>query len=547
MATSQEKPEAKAHAAVPFSYAQAAKGLTSSGASTTSRVTSGSITPAKDSHTLPPLTSEIPAGTSWAEDTEKDIMEKESRSSTTTAVDGPSSPRIRSPITQASTFLSNGVTGPSSPEFGASSESTLAREDDEKSNPTSLSEAAWEHTSVADGSGSSTVKPAESIIGSPIKGKKKNGSSKRGEKGENKKSSGKDAETKIWPALQEAPIPSVNIWAMRAQEAKTKPVAKSTPTLQPPTTAEPESSSKASHSKPNEAQPQTKTVAKGESESKNAERPAGRTNGEDSSSQRREPRGGVKGSEKPDRAPKVAPPPARDPSSWPTPDIVKDEDFKKSHDKPEKGEKEQDDSAVAPAHKAKKPAWTALEFTPSVNFKTPLPGSSTRKGGAGRGGRGGGREQGGRGGASGNGEKGNGSQSSPTNGESTRRTRPDGGARNTSPAKAKRAASNEPSSRKDTRSVNGVKETPSKDVGLGLDGHAPKALNTDEESKQSGNAQHNTFPRTNNPSKPKQSRRADLPFVNGEKRKEGDVGNNDAEGAAPSTRGASIPGQGEGE
>jgi la-related protein 1 len=519
--------------AVPFSYAQAAKGLTSTGVSaTSSKSPSGNITPAKDASLSSPLTSDMPTSTSWADDAETEP--KDSHSSATTAVDAQSSPRVRSPITHSSAFASNGVAGPPSPDCGASSTSTLGREDDTSSIPISSSESTWENKSQ-----SSTLaeKQLEFPEHEPARSKKKNGSKKTD------KTADKDEKDKTWfKPLLEAPIPQVNIWAVRAQEAKSKVVTK-------PNAASQNASAgiETGLQKPAEAAAVTKTkastegapVLNGDSEPKSTERTNIRNQGDEKSS-RRETRGNAKASDKAERNQKASPLLSRDESSWPTPDTIKEDD-KKPPPQPEKAEKDRGDSTSAAA--PKKNAWVAVPFTPTVVFNTPLPSSNPRRGGrAARGAR----EPGGRGGSSapaGNGEKG---AASHANGEGSRRGRPDPAVRNASPTKTKRSTSHEPAPRKESRLANGVKDASSKDVTAGSDAHTSKAVGPEDELRQHATFQHNTFPRQNNPLKPRQNRRTDLPLPNGEKRRDSENGSKDSEAVPPSPQ-ASIPNQGDGE
>ena len=84
------------------------------------------------------------------------------------------------------------------------------------------------------------------------------------------------------------------------------------------------------------------------------------------------------------------PPPPGDAISWPTPDVAKEGEKKRTQERDEKGEKEK-----TPASKPHgKEKWVPVPFVPSAVFNTPLP--LNRRGG--RGGRGGGREPNGRGG-----------------------------------------------------------------------------------------------------------------------------------------------------
>ena len=79
------------------------------------------------------------------------------------------------------------------------------------------------------------------------------------------------------------------------------------------------------------------------------------------------------------------PPPPNDALSWPTPNLAKEEEKKKSQDKGEKGEKEK-----TPSRPHGKEKWEKVDYVPTAVFNTPLP--TPRRGGrlGGRGGRDGG-------------------------------------------------------------------------------------------------------------------------------------------------------------
>jgi hypothetical protein len=89
-----------------------------------------------------------------------------------------------------------------------------------------------------------------------------------------------------------------------------------------------------------------------------------------------------------------------------------------------------------------------------------------------------------------------------------------------------------------------VKDVLPKDMSATSDAQASKTLAPEEEPRQQ--TQHHTFPRQTNTSKPRQTRRTDLPLLNGEKRKENEIGSKENE-PQPTNRRTSVPNQGDGE
>ncbi|RII08263.1 hypothetical protein CUC08_Gglean007672 [Alternaria sp. MG1] len=323
-----------------FSYAQAAKGVSTP--ATTSKSASGSATPAKEGNSA--SGQEATASPSnWAED-----VESESR---------PAQP-AKAQEAQPEQTVPNAVktsqpvdaSNESSPDLASSTSSTVTKDDDVSSIPNASSESTtWDNKSQASTSVDKSVEPVE-------------------------KTSDKVKKAKNVPAkpLQEAPVPTVNPWKIRADSIKSQ-VQKVAPSTTP----------NGVQTKKGDATSQEKI-----------------TNGESRSKGRKEFRGdvdvrnGAKGkfSEKDVKAAPssgaLPPPPDRDQESWPTPETVIDEDRKKAQEK-EKTEQKPKDGASTSKHE-----WVKIPYTPTVVFNTPLPNAA----GARRGGR-----PGGRGGAPSNG------------------------------------------------------------------------------------------------------------------------------------------------
>lgn len=506
MASNHQKPSLgdSSTPAVPFSYAQAAKGIASSHVSAqSSRVASGAITPvtpAKENVALPTLKSELAPGASWADDVETSTKEKEkeSHSSATTVVDPQQSPKSTSPMIHAARSQSNGTVSPPSPDFGSASTSTLAREDDAVSVPVSSIDAAWENKSQ----------------GSNVPEKRQMSSDRAPSKGRGKgrgKKSDKSEEPETWsqPALplHEAPLPTRNPW-------KIMPVVpKSTTTLARSSTAPLESSKEApapATSNADALKPERKpsNIATANSDST---RITSRKEGETRSNQRREPRAGTKIAEKSavnPQATQITSPPM-DQESWPTPDTVAE----RVQDKTEKTQNLQAEAGPAPPKG--KNAWAKVDFIPTVVFNTPLP-STARRGG--RGGSRGGRESNGRQpGAPGDKAIGT-SQSTTTIGESTAHGRTENSLRSSSPSKGKQ----------ETATKRDLPQRTLKEV-RSVDGNVPTELRshkTEESLKTNGISQEQ---RNGNSTRPKTTRRTDAPLTNGEKLKEGETGGNETE------------------
>ncbi|KAF2855982.1 hypothetical protein T440DRAFT_513081 [Plenodomus tracheiphilus IPT5] len=378
-----------------FSYAQAAKGVAAP--PSTSKSLSSSATSAKDAATASTHDAKASAR-SWAED-----VETESRP------DQPTQPREARSQSSGSNVArvsrSVDTSSVSSPDLGASSSSTITKDDDVSSIPNTSSESTWDNKSQAS---TSVEKPAEPAEKTSEKAKK-----------------GKNA---IAKPLQEAPPPAVNIWKMRADEQKAKVK------VNPTTATNGVHAPTASSTKRNDSSAQDKV---------GVDRSRVR---DDTNSSRKDVRGdtdarrGVKGrvSEKDAKA-SLPPPPNRDQESWPTPDIAIDEDRKKAQEKGEKPEKDRRDGAPSGKHE-----WVKVPYTPSVVFNTPLPNAANARRGGRPGGRGGaqngGRSTGPLTNGAGHTEKEGSESDSAPNGEQAKRERHEGAAPHDVSPKAKRNA-----------------------------------------------------------------------------------------------------------
>ncbi|QDS74489.1 hypothetical protein FKW77_006919 [Venturia effusa] len=507
--------------AIPFSYAQAAKGIPSSHASAqSSRVASGAITPvtqAKDSSS-PALKSELAPGANWADDVESSSKEKEkeSHSSATTVVDPQQSPKSASPVIQAAQSQPNGAVSPPSPYFGSASTSTLAREDDAASGPVSSTDTAWESKSQE-----SSVPEKRQISSdrAPSKG--------RG-KGRGKKSDKSDeAETWSQPALplHEAPLPTRNPWKIMPVVPKAAPMLARSSTVPMESSKEtPVPGSTDTDASKSERNKSVSTTTTGNDGTRTNSNP--RKEGEARVNPRREPRAGTKTTEKStvdSQVSSITSPPI-DQDSWPTPDTVAE----RVHDKTEKSQNIQAEAVPAPAPKGKS-AWAKVDFTPTVVFNTPLP-SASRRGG--RGGSRGGRESAGRQPGTAGDKASTNPQSTMATGENASRGRSSTSPRSSSPAKGKRASSTETAVKREVppRTLREVRPV---DANVSAESRAHKP---EEGSKANGISQEQ---RNGNSSRVKTTRRIDPPLTNGEKSKEGEEAGKDSESIVASRR-ASI-------
>lgn len=505
--------------AIPFSYAQAAKGIASSHASAqSSRVPSEAITPvtpAKEISVIPALKSELAPGANWADDVETSTKEreKESHSSATTVVDPQQSPKSTSPMIHAAHSQLNGTVSPPSPDFGSGSTSTLAREDDAVSVPVSSIDAAWENKSQ----------------GSNVQEKRQVSSDRAPSKGRGKgrgKKSDKSEEPETWsqPALplHEAPLPTRNPWKIMPVVPKPAPMLARSSTA--PLDSSKEAPAQGTTNLDTLKHERNKSVSVATTNSDSARTTSdSRKEGEARSNQRREPRAGTKIAEKStvDSQTILISSPPMDEESWPTPDTVAE----RAQDKTEKSQNSQTEAAPAPPKG--KNAWAKVDFTPTVVFNTPLP-STARRGGRGGGSRGG-RESNGRQ---------PGDKAAPTSqptmatGESASHGRPETSPRSSSPSKGKHLSNTETPAKRDLpqRTLKEVRP---------VDGNMPaesRSHKSEETFKTNGISQDQ---RNGNSTRSKTTRRIDASITNGEKLKEGETGGKETESIVTSRR-ASI-------
>lgn len=474
-------------ASVPFSYAQAAKGISATPGSSASKASSsGAVTPAKDSQSASTSTAAV---MSWAEDAEGNDPHSQKI---------PSSSDARTQSTKPSETPSElTATALSSPEMGASTASTVTKDDDVSSIPNTSSDSTWENKSQA----STSVDKSTEL------------SEKSSQKGKGKKRDQAPAKP-----LQEAPLPAVNIWQQRAElrQKPAKPVAAVTP------------SNGVSNGAPTlkQAKDAENTDAKGrvssnDTKSRGAEEDRVNSARQEARSEVDSDKGKktsrVRSHEKEarDASSAFSPPLDRDQESWPTMDAAIDEDRKKAQEKSEKSDKERKETTGGkPGGKGQ---WVKVPFVPSVNFNTPLPSTGARRGG--RNTARGGAQNGGRAAFSTGGpEKDTSTPSATANGDQSRRGRSDAPIRESSP-KGKRTGSAASLTAKDKPAqVNGEKL--SKSAQADVDSQSKEnGVSTESPNAVNGPNQHSTFPRqyTNRPSK---GRRTEWP--GSDRRKEAD-------------------------
>lgn len=472
-------------AASTFSYAQAAKGMSTPVLQ--SKPTSGAATPAKDitSTAANASTGSVP---SWADDSESETQSDQP----TTVRESQPEESTSTPAQPAHSIEGSSI---SSPDLGASSASTVTKDDDVSSLPNASSESTWDNKSQASTSVDKSAEPVE--------------------KTSEKVKKGKNAVVK---PLQEAPLPAVNIWKKRADELKSKTQKPSPSSLQ-------------------NGMPQGNSVRKSDSDAKgqsvtSAGRPKSRDE-ERNSHARREARGDAEfkrdGRTKPfDKDARQAasaqpPPPKRDQESWPTPETVINEDRKKAQEKGEKVEKEQKESVPTGNHG--KHEWVKVPYTPSVVFSTPLPNAANSRRGGRPGGRGGSQPGGrpttyGANGASQSEKDGSASSVNP-NGDHIKREHTEGAAPQDASPKSKRTGSTGSPTSKDGVPAT-IADKPSKANG-------PHTLETDYRPRTASSApdsthppsQSSTFPRQY-PNRPNKPRRGDMSFAS-ERRRDGEV------------------------
>ncbi|KAF2869705.1 hypothetical protein BDV95DRAFT_608547 [Massariosphaeria phaeospora] len=497
MATPARRTGNETAAPVPFSYAQAARGKPSATASPAPprKPSSGSATSAKDSNAAP-STPHVLSVASWADDAE--AQDSSADGASTVRVE----PRAASPVSkEAESVQPPATSAVSSPDLGASSSSTVTKDDDVASLPNGSSESTWENKSQASTSVDKSAEPTENLGDMP---------------------KGKEIERASSKSLQEAPIPAMNFWKQRAEEAKLKATHKGSAPKPASAVSTPQTTNGVPQGPPGAAAKKTKGTDMPDVKDKPSTDSRVKPREEEKSTQLRrdtKPELDLDKSKKGTKArfqekePRVAPtvlplPPDRDQESWPTPETAVDEDRKKAQ---EKGEKERKESMSAAPHG--KQEWKKVPINPTVIFNTPLPtAASSRRGG--RGGGRGGAQNGGRNGGLSPSDKDGSSPTNASNNDQPRRARPDGTmARDASPVKSKQtAASGSPPLNEKMPVTNGEKSSKIMGQSEVESQHKGPSITTETTP---GSQIPNSYPRQYAQNRPSKGRR-------GEGRKDGD-------------------------
>lgn len=506
---------------VPFSYAQAAKGLSSSAGKSGAQPTksnSGSVTPSKEPSMTP---ASLSSGNSAAGDVEQSVAGQAGVVQPSSNPEQPSPQPVEQPPFE-----------PEPPQMHALQTVELTQQSDVSAKPTQVN-----------GDGSPTVHNIPSLeSGWDEKSEASTAVEKSHEHAEERPESGKkedlEKEAASQQNLQEAPVPTVNVWKQRAQELKAKaamqmPPQKSAvkPSVAPSMDSPSKGDEKSSPNAKTDMRRKANSVPTLPVESEaffnlNKDRRRGmeqdvkgpefgKTNQPRRSSKfpaenegdQHQRSGRQTSTSKPfekEEKPKpiTAPPVVRDDESWPTPDTAQDEEKRRAQEKGEKAEKEKGGQTSRPHGRNE---WKPVPYTPSVIFNTPLPTGNPRRGG--RGGGRGGRDSG-RGGTPGmNGSAGGENTSpdlrTPSGGDQGRRGRSDG--RAPSPARTKRAASAGSVAWKESRTSGAGEDRTGKD-------HPPG--DSESQSFRSGarddiGSGYNSFPRHFQPGRQKPYRKQD--------------------------------------
>ncbi|KAH7095507.1 hypothetical protein FB567DRAFT_31621 [Paraphoma chrysanthemicola] len=456
-------------AASTFSYAQAAKGMSTP--TTTSKPVSGTATPAKDP-AAPTSNGSVTSAPSWAEDAENESLPEQPAAERDAESQKPSA-------TPAVPVQSVETSSISSPDLGASSVSTVTKDDDVSSLPNASSESTWDNKSQASTSVDKSVEPVE--------------------KTSEKVKKGKNAVVK---PLQEAPLPAVNIWKKRADEQKSK-IQKPAPSPLSNGTTQGAAKKSEFESKAQSATISSKT--KGQEDDKI---PHGRKDTR------------IDGESKKDTKARSAenaqaPPPKRDQESWPTPDLAVDEDRKKAQEKVDKERKESTSNGSHGKHE-----WVKVPYTPSVVFNTPLPNAANPRRGGRPGGRGGVQPGGRPSNHAANGasqpEKDASAPAAVSNGENAKRERHEAAAVREASPKAKRAGSAASPTLPGSSA-----EKPSKPMGPPSSDNEFRPRTSASAPDSQGPTQNGAFARQF-PTRGPKPRRGDMAF-GGERRRDGEV------------------------
>ena len=396
----------------------------------------------------------------------------------------------------------NGTGSPASLDLANSSTSTLVRDEAPAARPDAPSSVWDAKVAATQAARNESGRSRGSTDRASSKGRKKGG--KRSEKKDKTESEAAPAKP-VWVEpvkYVDAPAPTVNPWLARAQTSKPAAVPKpsttstSSPAATVPVTLE---ATTAVSQKPAAAEPVDVPVPVIKAEKETTETAPERSQPSEETAQATTSAPKATSTTTQSQPPK----PSVDAVAWPTPETAQvDEQKKKSQDKPEV------EAHITSEVKGKQ-AWNKLDFTPSVLFSTPLPGSGNPRRG-GRGGARGGKSEGANGSAGD--RRGDSNNASHTG---TRRERSDA-ARSTSPGRGKRVSNDDGAARRPSR-----QETSSQE---------PAAKQSEEVKNKASDVAEQTQQKPSSAPRTRPSRNQE-PMVNGEKHGLGH--SNEKDNAAP--------------
>ncbi|KAF2211520.1 hypothetical protein CERZMDRAFT_98405 [Cercospora zeae-maydis SCOH1-5] len=391
-----------------FSYAQAARGKASTATSQapSSKVTSGTATPATGTF------SELGPNSNWADDVESTAGEKADARKTAQEQSKPVLTKDDAvERTKAEDRLANGTSGAPSPDLVATPNIATASEDSSSAPQTNgSSETTWDTKSdhSAQNSEPSWIAARKERQDYDKDGKSSDRQARKGKKGEKASKEAEAPTPEPKPVLYtEAAPPSVNPWAIKRVEApKPVPVAvpqapKPVPPAVPTAAMKENQRPRADSRKKANSIPGVPRDGENNNDTKKPSAPQGKR--VDEKYQARQGSKLATESSRNDATPAptkahrehqslpnlhAVPPPVKDETSWPTPDKAERVDDKERKDVAEKertGEGAESEGIAKPREKTK---WTQIPVTPTIVWATEEMNRPPRGSGGERGGRG---------------------------------------------------------------------------------------------------------------------------------------------------------------
>ncbi len=393
MSAVNQKPQKEPMPAIPaFSYAQAAKGTSPSQPSSSSAskalsdttetdtkktrpsdAGSGTATSARTPTKRTASEGRAPQGKGFERGIEKNDMQPSNSDSTS---NDNLKPESSAKDRVSSKAPSKSTSGPSSPDIGGTSASTVTKEEEVFAAGNRSSDSTWDKQSQTSQNGNKSNEKTEV-------------------ERENASQRAWDEEVPTAAALREAPPPIQNIWQQRKQAQEAKAKSKQSAPLQ--------------LSKPpmiNNGPVTINGTVKSTETAIDAKKQEGRRKGKSSPDDKASPenakgvnkegkaRTGEDGifahrcttiltlltstsTDKSNTVLMAPPPPPGDEVSWPTPDSAIGEDKKKPQERNEEADKDKEKSQAQKPHGRK--GWTPVPYVPTAVFNTPLP--QARRGG----------------------------------------------------------------------------------------------------------------------------------------------------------------------